>query len=111
MQDNPASVQQGAEQPSELPMIDIVRCEKKGYLRNTRKLRCSKVEVCMSAEQRSRVEGTGSQPSDRRQKSSGCSRTGGTNQLHFGVERERHSGCPEQGGRRNDRKKALACSC
>ena len=98
MQDDTASLQQGAEQRSELPTIDIVRCKKKWYLRNTRRLRCSKetnveaVEVCMSAEHLSRMGGTSSQLSDRRQKSNGCFRRGGTDQLHLGVERERHSG-------------------
>ena len=43
----------------------------------------------MSAEQLSRMGGTSSRLSD---KSSGCSRRGGANQLHLGVERERHSG-------------------
>ena len=42
LQDNAASLQRGAEQPSELPMIGIVRCQKKWHSRNNRKLWCFK---------------------------------------------------------------------
>ena len=56
------------------------------------------VEVCMPAERLFRVGGAGSQLSDRRQRSCGCSRRGGTNQLHLGVERGRHSGCSRMNG-------------
>ena len=38
LQDDTASLQQGAEQPPELLMIGIVRCQKKWYLRNNRRL-------------------------------------------------------------------------
>ena len=55
LQDVAASLRQGAVQPSELPMIGIVRHVMKWYSRNNRRLWCFKaakaeaVEVCMSS--------------------------------------------------------------
>ena len=55
LQDVAASLREGAVQPSELPMIGIVRHEMKWYSRNNRRLWCFKaakaeaVEVCMSS--------------------------------------------------------------
>ena len=52
LQDVAASLQQGFEQPSELPMIGIVGHEMKWYSRNNRRLWCFKegnVEVVRSA--------------------------------------------------------------
>ena len=55
LQDVAASLQQGVEQPSELPVIGIVKHEMKLYSRNNRRLWCFKeakveaVEVCISS--------------------------------------------------------------
>ena len=55
LQDVTASLRQGAVQPSELPVIGIVRHEMKWYSRNNQRLWCFKaakaeaVEVCMSS--------------------------------------------------------------
>ena len=56
------------------------------------------VEVCMYTGQLTRMDGTCSWLEDRRQKSSRCSRKSSTDQLHLGVERERHSGCSGMDG-------------
>ena len=55
LQDVAASLQQGVEHPSELPMLGLVRHEMKWYSRNKRRLWCLKeatveaVEFCMSS--------------------------------------------------------------
>ena len=46
----------------------------------------------------SRMGGTSLRLVGRRQQSSRCSRMGGTNRLHLGIERERHSGCSRMDG-------------